>query len=139
MSLLPGQKIFGSILCVDDDEDDASLLESAVATLHEGLVFVKCYGGKEALDFLKETATLPNIILLDVNMPLMNGFECLSHIRGNNRFDGIPVIMLSTSARPKDVEAALELGAHKFFTKPNTYKQIHSMMSEIIVECLVEK
>jgi CheY-like chemotaxis protein len=133
------QKSQGSILCIDDDDDDASLLESAVKAIAEGIEFRKCYGGNEALALLKSMTFQPDVILLDVNMPMLNGFDCLREIKRSPHLREIPIIMLSTSASPKDVSLALELGAWRFFTKPNTYTQIQSMMANIIQECLIEQ
>jgi CheY-like chemotaxis protein len=137
--LKTNKKPVGSILCVDDDDDDATLFESAVLTINKGINFLKCYGGREALDLLTGSDSTPDIILLDVNMPLLNGFECLREIRKHKALMHIPVIMLSTSASPIDVSTALKLGATKFLTKPNSYVQICKMMNEVIAECLTKK
>jgi CheY-like chemotaxis protein len=131
------EKRVGFIMCVDDDDDDASLLETAVRKYDADIAFVKCYGGTEALAFLSKSKVTPDLILMDVNMPVLNGFDCLIELRKNSRFQHIPVFMLSTSASPRDVAAALELGARRFLTKPNTYQQICSMIQEIIEECLL--
>jgi CheY-like chemotaxis protein len=132
-------KTIGSILCVDDDDDDASLLEAAVNHLDHGISFIKCYDGRDALELLANSTSKPDLILLDVNMPLLNGFDCLREIRKTPGVKDIPVFMLSTSASPKDVATALEIGARKFLTKPNTYRQICEIMRDIIRECLAVK
>jgi CheY-like chemotaxis protein len=124
------------ILCVDDDDDDASLLETVVTTLYSGIEFVKCYGGIEALEVLR--TSIVDIILLDVNMPILNGFDCLKEIRKERRLRNIPIFMLSTSASQRDVALALELGARKFLTKPNSYGDICAMVGEIIYDCREE-
>jgi CheY-like chemotaxis protein len=125
----------GTILCIDDDDDDASLLEIAVNSYNEGIRFIKCYGGNEALELLKKSDLAPDLILLDVNMPLLNGFDCLIEIRKIPRCAEVPIFMLSTSASLRDVDRAYEIGARKFLTKPNSYSQIYTMISEIIGEC----
>lgn len=125
-------KPLGTILCIDDDDDDASLLETAVENHHSGINFLKCFGGNDALDLLHNSATIPDLILLDVNMPLMNGFDCLKKIQEDPRLRQIPVFMISTSARPEDVTLALATGARKFLTKPNSYQKICEMVNEII-------
>jgi CheY-like chemotaxis protein len=129
----------GSILCVDDDDDDATLMEAAVNQLNEGISFIKCYDAREALNLLAHSDSLPDLILLDVNMPLLNGFDCLREIRKIPAMREIPVVMISTSASPKDVATALEIGARRFLTKPNTYSQICEMMQDIINECFALK
>ena len=132
-------KTSATILCVDDDDDDASLLESAVHHCCSEIKFMKCYGGKEALDFLNSPMSSPDVILLDVNMPLLNGFDCLREIQKSPRLRNIPVFMISTSASPKDVSLAMELGARKFLTKPNSYSEICLMVGDIIEESLALK
>ena len=129
----------GTILCIDDDDDDATLLENAVENYHPGINFLKSYGGNEALDLLHRLESLPDLILLDVNMPLMNGFDCLKKLRERSRFENIPVFMISTSASPRDVSRALENGAQKFLTKPNSFGKISEMVNEIIDEIFVLK
>jgi PleD family two-component response regulator len=132
-------KTSATILCVDDDDDDASLMESAVLHCCSEIKFMKCFGGKEALDFLNSPVSSPDAILLDVNMPLVNGFDCLKEIQRNPRLRSIPVFMISTSASPKDVTLAMELGARKFLTKPNTYSEICAMVNFIIEEIFALK
>lgn len=123
---------FGCILCIDDDDDDAALLGSAAMAAHEGIRFVKCPGGKEALQLLTTSKSVPDVILLDLNMPLMNGFECLREIRKVEHLKNVAVIMLSTSASPRDEATALELGAAQFITKPNSYAEICSLMNQVV-------
>lgn len=122
----------GTILCIDDDDDDATLLEAAVQSYHQGIKFLKSYGATEALSLLNNSESVPDLILLDVNMPMMNGFECLKKLRQQPRLQNIPVIMLSTSASPRDVARAIKTGAQKFLTKPNSFTKICEMVNEII-------
>lgn len=129
----------GSILCVDDDDDDASLLEMAVSSMHSGISFIKCSGGYQALELLTSSTSRPDVILLDLNMPLLNGFDCLREIRRHPSLKDIPVFILSTSAHPADAMRALQLGAYKFLTKPGSYREICLMMNEIVAEHLVAK
>jgi CheY-like chemotaxis protein len=133
------EKPIGSILCVDDDDDDASLLEMAVSSRHSGIRFIKCPGGYEALELLTSSVSKPDVILLDLNMPLLNGFECLREIRRHASLKDIPVVVLSTSAHPGDVTRAIKLGAYKFLTKPSSYGEICQMMNEIVNEHLMTR
>lgn len=131
------KKPLGTILCIDDDDDDAALLETAVENQHPGIKFLKCFGGNDALQLLHSSSSTPDLILLDVNMPVMNGFDCLKKIQEDKRLRNIPVFMISTSASPKDVALAIETGARKFLTKPNTYQKICDMVNEIIDDAIV--
>jgi CheY-like chemotaxis protein len=77
------------------------------------------------LDLLKkhyEQNELPCLIVLDLNMPKMNGTETLSHIKKDERFKDIPVIIYSTSINPFEKEKCMRLGAHSYITKPITFE-----------------
>ncbi|MFC1850176.1 response regulator [candidate division CSSED10-310 bacterium] len=102
------------ILLVDDSPLFLEL-EKNILGRGDYLLYEAC-NGKEALDIVR--SELPDLILLDVNMPVMNGFEFLIFLRNSERFQNIPVILVTTKGRDKDVKYALELGADDFITKP---------------------
>src|SRR6188508_901475 len=110
------------ILIVDDNEDDVDL---ALRALREtGVtqdVFV-CRDGEEALDYLfgrgrfsgKPPAELPRLMLLDLKLPKIDGLEVLKEIRGNATLTTLPVVMLTSSSRRSDLEAAYKAGANSY-------------------------
>src|SRR5204863_3105714 len=98
-----------TILIVDDDPEDISLFCEAI---HEIDSFFKCIAaknGNEALQLLSKLAKLPDYIFLDINMPGMNGFECLSEIKKNPKLENIPVVMHSSTLSKEEINKSKEL------------------------------
>lgn len=110
------------ILLVDDNEGDILLTREA---LEEARIINKisiAYDGIQAIDLLKKAArvagTMPDLILLDINLPKMNGTEVLSIIKSDPDLRRIPVIMLTTSSSEKDILASYNNYANCYITKP---------------------
>ena len=105
-----------SVLLVDDDEDYYYLVKEAFqeAGVTEGLSWVK--SGEELFQHLETKR--PRIILLDLNMPRMNGFEALDRIKKNRQLRRIPVVILTTSKSEADAVHSYDLGAASFISKP---------------------
>lgn len=113
-------------LIVDDDPDDRDLVTEAMEDIEKECSCYRAADGKKAMDLLenKETGELPHLILLDVNMPVMNGWQLLSWLKGMERYRHIPVVMYSTSKHEEDIRQASKLGAHCFFTKPASFTEL---------------
>jgi CheY-like chemotaxis protein len=120
------------IVVADDDADDRFLIEDAfseVSVDHE-LVFVE--DGEELLELLRgdgryaddEDRICPKLILLDLNMPRMDGREALKQIRADERLRNIPVVILTTSASDEDVLSAYGDGANSYISKPATFEDL---------------
>jgi CheY-like chemotaxis protein len=107
------------ILLAEDDEDDQSFFRHAL--LHSGIEseLTAVADGKELIDLLLNLPDpgAPDIIFLDINMPVMDGKRCLNEIRRLEKFSMIPVIILSTSIRPKDIEETYRDGANRYISK----------------------
>jgi CheY-like chemotaxis protein len=111
------------ILLVEDNDGDILLTTDA---LEEGKIINKVSvvkDGKQAIDFLNKgegfaDAELPNLILLDINLPKKNGHQVLHYIKTNDKFKHIPIIMLTTSSSENDILAAYKNYANCFITKP---------------------
>src|SRR6476620_6325534 len=99
------------ILIVDDDSDDVQLLTEAVYKTNNTYTCIAVSNGEEALDFLQNALSKPDYIFLDLNMPRINGKECLIEIKRNARFIDIPVIIYSTTSQKKEKEELYRLGA----------------------------
>lgn len=115
------------ILIADDDIDDQYLIKSAFqeVRLEEKLQFA--INGKEVINYLEnisDDAELPGLIVLDVNMPLMDGIETLKILKSSLRYRHIPVVMFSTSKNPADEKRSRDLGAVEFVSKPATYTEV---------------
>lgn len=111
-----------NILIVDDDDEDIELLCEAVNEIDPNIICKTAGNGKEALKMLlSEGYQLPDYIFLDMNMPKMDGKQCLKEIKQNKLMKHIKVIMYSTSNLSADVKESLELGAVNFWTKPSNF------------------
>ncbi len=127
---------FVEILLLEDEPSDAYLVKMA---LKEGKVLAHLHhvvDGREGLDFLNKIekyvdAPRPDLIFLDLNMPRMNGGEFLSAIKADDRFKGIPVVVLTTSDVEKDVISSYLLGATSYITKPVDMPQFIKAIQQI--------
>jgi CheY-like chemotaxis protein len=118
-----------TFLLADDDADDKTLFCEALAEIDPGIVCHTASDGKEALAILSERQNdKPNIIFLDINMPVMDGWQCLGKLKEHSAHRDIPVIMYSTSSYQRDIEQALEKGAFCFFTKPSDYRELRNIL-----------
>ena len=113
----------GPVIMVDDNDSDIVLAKFCYQDAKVPNPFVGMHSGSELLDYLEsvvaETAAMPAIVLLDINMPGMSGFEVLARMRSRPEFRQMPIIMMLThSDYPEDVSKARELGADGFQTKP---------------------
>ncbi|MBA4746881.1 MAG: response regulator [Muricauda sp.] len=111
------------ILLVEDNEGDIVLTVEAFEESNINTDISVVRDGKEALEFLSregiyQEVELPNLILLDINLPILNGIEVLDWIKSDSELKKIPVIMLSTSSRQKDIDQAYAKHANCFVTKP---------------------
>jgi two-component system response regulator len=107
------------ILLVEDNPDHALLSRRALRGDGVEVVWVK--DGREAIDLLRRET--PALILLDVNMPRVGGHEVLAHVKADPRLRTTPVVLLTTSAEPVDIERGYHAGANSFVTKPVTFTE----------------
>jgi CheY-like chemotaxis protein len=126
------------IIIVDDDIDDHFLIKQALSETRMAYEVASVYNGLQLLDFLyrKEVyknipEIMPDLIFLDINMPILNGFYVLSQLKSNPKFNSIPVYILSTSNSESDKERALTLGATGYYTKPVNYNQLKVIINEV--------
>ena len=111
------------VLVVDDDADDRDLIRKVFHECHDALDIIELGDGAEVLKYLNSCtdAQLPSLILLDLNMPVMNGFEVLMEIKTNDRLHQIPVYVFTTSNQARDRVHSVRLGANGMITKPASY------------------
>ena len=120
------------ILLIDDDADDQFIFTDAVHEIAAGIECVTVNNGLEALNYLKTIDQKPSLIFLDLNMPIMNGFECLERIKNEDQFKEIPVIIFTTSNNSLDEKRTKKLGAHVFFTKTPNFKLLKEKLLNIL-------
>jgi CheY-like chemotaxis protein len=133
------------ILLVEDNPDDVELTRIAFAEAGiEGRVAV-VRDGAEALDYLfargahagRDASELPAIVLLDLNLPKLDGREVLQGIRSDPRTRKLPVVVLTTSDEPFDVEASYALGVNSYIRKPVDFDQFVAVVKQIGLYWLV--
>lgn len=125
--------MYRTILLIDDDADDAELFQEALEEI-DGTI--DCYVTADAEGALQQlqqvTAQRPDIIFLDINMPGMNGWQCLEKLKASTELKQIPVIIYSTSSAPRDRDIAAGLGAVGLLTKPSDYRELIRALSALI-------
>lgn len=127
------------ILIVDDDLDDITLFCQAVQEIDPQAECLLAKNGKEALDLLDKLVTLPDLIFLDINMPIMNGKEFLLIGKKDSKLKDIPIVIYSTTAKTKEIDEFLQLGATDFLTKQVKFKKIVSDIRSILTRFKVVK
>lgn len=112
------------ILLVDDDEEDRMLIQEAFTEIGAPEVVHFETNGEDALSYLdSHLHALPYLIILDLNMPRMNGTQTLRTLKSDERYRHITVIIYSTSINPLERETCLSLGAHSYVVKPTLYQE----------------
>lgn len=121
------------ITLADDDEDDRLFFTDAFGEIKIKTIVNTVNNGKELLNFLNDPNTiLPNILFLDLNMPILNGIECLKEIKQNDKFKDIVVAIYSTSSSDQDVEETFVLGANIYIKKPSNFNTLKKILSDIV-------
>ncbi|NCI49465.1 response regulator [Sediminibacterium roseum] len=128
------------IMMIDDDSEDQWVIREALQELGTGddvAAFVS--NGQEALSRLDheyaEARHVPNLIVLDLNMPLMNGTATLGKLKADDRFRDVPVIIYSTSINPFERDKCMALGAHSYITKPITIEESVQTVETFLTFC----
>lgn len=113
-----------TIYIADDDDDDQFLLQTALASTGLGCQLKFFGNGEQLLKQLTEENKPPTMVLLDLNMPILDGFQTLVKLRSQVAYETLPVVILTTSNQQSDVQKAYELGANSFITKPHQYADL---------------
>lgn len=119
-------------LLIDDDFDDQEIFVLALEKVDKELRCIIANNGHEALKYLNNKSNvLPNYIFLDLNMPLMNGKECLIEIKKHAYLKDIPVIIYTTSSLQDDIIQTRKLGAADFITKPSSIPELSKKLAKV--------
>lgn len=115
-----------TFMIADDDTDDAEMFCEALHQVAPGkMCCLKVENGQALFEALSgEEMLTPDIIFLDINMPVMNGWQCLAKLQEDSSLRTIPTIMYSTSSSKKDIDRAYALGATFFVTKPEDFDEL---------------
>lgn len=122
-----------TILLADDDSDDAEIFKEALHNVDPTIVFNRFDTGAGVFGYLADARNArPDIIFLDLNMPEMNGWQCLAKLKNVKEYADIPVIIYTTSSNPRDFEIARDLNAHGLITKPSNSRVLESILTSIV-------
>jgi CheY-like chemotaxis protein len=124
------------IFLIEDDEDDQEIFLAAVDEIGNALVCKTAFNGHDAYSQLLNKKVNPDLIFLDLNMPLMNGQQFLEKIRKDDHLKNIPVIILTTSSNPDTVAEVKQLGAQDFITKPGSFTELTGLLQTAITNFL---
>jgi len=116
------------ILSVDDSATMRRIIGRAVSVL--GFDFLEAENGLQALSLLEKEASTLDLIILDVNMPEMDGFETLTRIKADGRFKNIPVMMVTTESDRARIVQAIQAGAVNYLTKPFNQEDLASKIAQ---------
>ena len=127
-------EISGSIdrvLLVDDDADDRMFFKDAVSEIDPSVICELSTNGQEALSRLN-FEPLPKMIFLDLNMPIMNGLDCLTEIKNSATIKDIPVIIFTTTSDQNAMKRSYEMGAAAYFRKPNDFPSLMEKLKSLL-------
>jgi CheY-like chemotaxis protein len=124
------------ILLVDDSPDDIMIAKRAFSKSQIHNKIYVTHDGEEAIQFLRKEGKYKDmptagLVILDLNMPKVDGFEVLETIKGDDKLKSIPIIVLTSSSRPEDIERAYKLGCNSFIVKPVSFEDFIEAVIEI--------
>lgn len=129
----------GTVLYVENDDNDIFLFHRALKRIGFAYRFESCRNGREAVAYLRgdglyadrERYPLPTLLVLDLKMPEMSGIDVLRWLRTQPTLAKIPVLLLSSSTQPSDIEDATKFGANAYAIKPGTPQRLEAMLGAI--------
>jgi CheY-like chemotaxis protein len=122
------------ILYAEDDFDDFESLKEALDQLSAYQLLLHAKNGAEAVSFIENATVLPSLIVLDLNMPVMDGKEVLNWLKERNEYKNIPVMIFTTSSREEDVKLCQKYGC-TFFRKPTLYRDLLHVAQTMLQMC----
>jgi CheY-like chemotaxis protein len=123
--------IHQKVLLVDDDVDDQYLFTEALKAIYPTIECMIANNGREAISKLGSCSPMPTLIFLDLNMPLMNGYECMAELKKNTAFRHLPVVVYTTSNKITELKRITEMGAKVFLTKLSNFNILKNELAEI--------
>ena len=126
-----------TILLAEDDADDRELIVDALTIVDNKLNLHTVPDGNSALTYLNKLPkeNLPCLIVLDYNMPDLNGAEVLKHICADERYTRIPKVILSTSNASSYITECLKYGANQYFVKPTSFQELVNIAKQLVDLC----
>ena len=122
------------ILYVEDNPNDADIFSRLIRKLDPSVTYTVLGSGSEALDYLTgntPAGTLPKLILLDLNLNGLSGFDVVQQARAHDRTRYLPIVAFSTSDSPRDIRSAYEAGVNAYVVKPGSYQATGTVISRV--------
>ena len=123
------------ILLAEDDEDDQELIKLAFSKVTNDHDFKIVNNGQELLDVLAHQPDTPCMIILDLNMPVLNGMQTLKQLQKEPRFKKIPIVIFTTSDNAETKKSSYLSGAADYFVKPSSMKEFVSTAQKMLTYC----
>ena len=127
------------ILYIEDNVDEADIFSRAITRQTSPPTFTILNSGSEGIDYLLrqgayqgQNPPMPRLVLIDLNLPGISGFEVIQQVRASNRTRYLPMVVYSSSDNPKDMRRAYELGANAYLVKPGSYHEVSAMMRRAV-------
>ena len=126
-----------NILIADDDPEDLELIEEAILSTKQAVELNKFTNGLTAIEYLntRNDNDLPHLIILDYNMPELNGAQLLSSINSQPRYRTIPKVIVSTSNAPLHIQECMRNGAAGYIVKPDNMQELYNMGEKLLAFC----
>ena len=129
-----------TVLFVEDNDDDLELAKLALERVDIAVNFAYARNGLQALDFIfargefadRAKEALPKLVILDLNLPLLDGREVLKAIRENEDTCGVPVVVMTTCAEPPDLKSVVQLHVNSYVQKPMDFDRFQHVMAQIV-------
>ena len=123
--------VFENIWLADDDRDDCEMFTDVISQILPFANVTIVSNGEMLMQKLEDTNKPPDCLFLDINMPLMDGLECLLQIRAKRNFSSLPVIIFSSTTQQAHLNSSYQYGANLFFTKPSSFAELIAGLSTI--------
>ena len=127
------------ILLVDDNRDEVDLALLALQRVSRNLVVATADNGQAALDMILNVQKRPDLVLLDLNLPMLSGLEVLRQARASGPARQLPIVMLTTSQDPRDEAHAVQAGCDGFFIKPLSFQESISLLRGVLDRWLADR
>lgn len=120
------------VIIAEDDEDDQFLISSAWDECDTDVTYEFVNDGLALLSRLESSETIPELLIMDLNMPIKNGREVLGELRSSDKFRYLPVLIMSTSKAPYDISSSYDAGANAYLVKPSTFSELEQLIKNVL-------
>ncbi len=120
-----------TVLYIDDDQDDREVFQEAVFSIDPKILCYFANDGEAGMNSLRTMIVMPDLIFVDVNMPVMDGKQFLLEAKRTQGIEGIPIIMYSTTTNEAEIKLYSRLGAFDFIIKPGSFNELRQILIRV--------